>query len=216
MMVKRVFARHASAGSYNNWRSPDGKAVSDGWVVEVDAAVLPADSDSRGLSQQRNRPAFDTWADAVAWLDSCGVRPAGWKRVKGGDYVMDPSGTDTPCDRPTTGGDSRWPIYTRCDKRRKPGEDACGLHLAADRKAAERTAARKAERERSEAGSQIAEDAIEALAGLGIDAQRHYQVPLGSGMGRYTGKVTVHAEDVLALVRRLSDAAALLGEDMPQ
>lgn len=152
---------------------------------------------------------FPDWAALSAWVEER-YGEVGWKR-DGRTARYEPSTThhDVPCDITTAVSEGRWTRFGRCTNRIKDGNEKCGLHLAHERKAAEREAASNARKQRSDAAQAIAQDAVAALASQGIEARAHYHTDSG-----YTGKVTVHAEDVLALLRKLAHAEEILGEEL--
>lgn len=171
-----------------------------GWTIARDGQVVERGADRRHRI---------SWSEV---LERTGV--TSWKRVTRSErwrfphWVPDEGSTAVPCEVDMQ-GQGRWPTFNRCGRVALPESGKCKMHTNADRKAAEREAAWRERDEASTAGRRIAQDACDLIAtvdlgGRQLKAQPYYAVPFGSGMGRYTGQVIVHAEDLTALIRRLN------------
>ena len=88
--------------------------------------------------------------------------------------------------------DSTGSFYV-CNKKRKPGEKLCGVHLNSERKREDR---RQASIERAgekwKRDDQLTKDRLAAAAELGVQTNRN-------------GHIGMHAEDFLALCRELTE-----------
>lgn len=182
-----IFPRHEGSGSYR-----------DGELCYVAAArpgrkIPETGTEKRGLFRENESP-WVSFNEAATFLRSryktladCGFTH--WK----GAYLPTSDGTDVPCGLRG---------YNFCSRPIKTN-GMCGQHAAAATRR-ETEAVAKAEatadaQERSDAGERIAKDALTALDGTGIEAEA-----VAHGYPRrYTGEVTMHAEDLLALTRLL-------------
>lgn len=182
----------------------------DGWRAYY---VLPLGGSA--MTDRTVSKTFDTWEDFARWAeDRHGI--TGWKREsRSGHYLPSLASNDVPCDVHTAVDEGRWTRFGRCDNRRKPGEEMCGMHLAHKRKAEEKAQAERERAERVEAAKAIASDAMEALKARGIDSRLEYKPYYSaSNPGGYTGGVSIHAEDLLAMLRKLERAEAMLGAEL--
>lgn len=173
-------------------KSGSGTYAYDGWGWSVDGR----------LSEQKMLGGGDTY-DFDRVVTATGVLH--WKRVDGHWWVPDLKGKSTarPCCVRVNRGDSRWSQYGPCGKPIKE-DGKCGMHNRQIAKQAEAEQAYKDKRARSDAGSRIAKDAVEALGARGIPAVVNYESGYkASDFHGYDGRVKIHAEDLLALLRKI-------------
>lgn len=155
-----------------------------------------ADGETRQLKVVKGEPYGGTYAfDRV--VKALGIQH--WKR-RDGYWIPDPKGAseDRPCCKPVSSGD-RWPHHFPCDKPIKT-DGLCGIHARQVQKRVESNEKYDNDRARSEAGHRIARDAVGALDKRAIKAGINFTT--GASFG-YDGKVVVHGEDILALLRRV-------------
>lgn len=133
-----------------------------------------------------------------------------WKRTKG-KWVPDPAGKSAarPCCTPISTNE-RWSHRGPCPQPIKE-DGLCGTHLRQKKKHAADDEAYKKGREASNAGAAIAKDAQRVLEQRGVSSRVHYKPGVGSKLGGYDGGVVIHAEDVIAMVRRLEHFEEIMG-----
>lgn len=204
---------HSHNGGYDALTAVvDGRTVSGRWLAVPPSGKAFKLAPGEKIPLMRNVKPFATFDDAAAFIERVYSLEPGWAREKHGRWVPKAGSTDRPCGESTYRSEGLSTTHGTCDLRRKPGEAKCGRHLTVDRKAAERRADEQEKAAQSDAGKSIAADAIEALkardivAGLDYEPYRSARSP-----GGYTGRVTVHAEDVLAMVRRLAHLEEVVG-----
>lgn len=125
-----------------------------------------------------------------------------WIR-KGGYWIPDPKGKSDkrPCCKGVSTNE-RWSHHGPCEQAIKE-DGLCGTHLRQISESKRKDDEWKAKQARSDSGKRIAQDGVDALEKRGIKAGVHYHSAHKFEDSGYTGKVTVHAEDLLALLRRL-------------
>ena len=162
-------------------------------VVRPDRKIPETGNEKRALFRENQSP-WVTFEDAANFIRSrySNLADCGFTHWKGA-YLPTSDGTDVPCGPRG---------YNYCSRPAKTN-GMCGQHAAAKNRrevaAAERAAADAEAEERSTAGERIAKDAVASLDGTSIDA-----TPVTHGYPKqYTGELTIHAEDLLALTRLL-------------
>lgn len=184
----------------------DGQLALWGVVAPSHVTFTPEPNERINFSKDRYH-VFVTFADAAKWcFDHYGI--IGFKRDKFGGYHPSTTDHDVACGRHIHRTEGRsfsvWP----CDRLSVDGGE-CKLHRSlTERQETKRAAEAEAERvrkERSTSGQRIAKDAIDALAEEEITATPDWN------RGGYNGRVSVHAEDVLTMVRELRRLREILG-----
>lgn len=98
--------------------------------------------------------------------------------------------TEELCTKKVNRGDSRWPRYFDCG-RPVHQDGLCKMHFNAQQK---REAKMRAEKERwgrsADAGA-AADERVRQLASLGVEAKKFFDVRVMSGLGEYTGGVSL-------------------------
>jgi len=159
---------------------------------------------------------FATFDDAAAWCErTYGI--VGWKRDRFGGYHPNPKGTDRPCGESMSSYEGLASTHGWCDKKRKPGEDLCGIHLNAIRTREKNQAAADEHSSRSDENQRAAQDVVDELAEFGIEkAKPHYHSDRSFSKSGYTGDVIVDGEKLKGLLTQLRMAREILGDDMPE
>lgn len=210
----QVFAAAPKTHGYDSGCTADGKAANWNLYAHPGKAWKLADGErSCGMHQGKAKP-FATFDDLAAWCEEkLGI--TAWEGDRWGGWHPSTTKDERPCEERVSATGIRMPPSGPCGKKIKPGEDVCGVHLGARNRATAKAAEYREKTESSAAGHKIAQDAVAALEAHGIKSREHYHIPLaGSDPGRYTGEVRVHAEDVLALLRKLDHAAEILGAEL--
>lgn len=184
-----VWITGMSGGDYR-----DGQLALWGVVAPNHVTFSPEPNERINFDKDRYH-VFVTFADAAKWcLDHYGI--IGFKRDKFGGYHPSTTERDMACGRHMHRTEGRsfsvWP----CNRLSVDGGE-CKLHRSLiERNNAKRSAERIRE-ERSTSGQRIAQDVIDALAEEKIEASADWS------RGGYNGRVSIHAEDVLTMIREL-------------
>jgi hypothetical protein len=114
-----------------------------------------------------------------------------------------PEEAQRPCSEKVYRSQGRAPGTTHpCARPALDGDTLCGLHRGGRNRAAAAEAERAQANDRSLSNRQIAEDAVAELAALDIKGKANFEI---HGSGSYDGRVKVHAEDLLALLREVRE-----------
>jgi hypothetical protein len=192
--------------------SRDHKTAWWGVVAATGRAFIADPNEKLNQKDARKYHVFVTFDDAAAWcLKAYNI--TGWKRDKFGGYHPDPSAHDRPCGRPMFKDQGRWTSFSVCDRLSVDGGE-CKFHRSVDLRASTKQTAeaekRRTVKESSDAGKQIAADAIAALEDESIKARPSSHVV--DYDYAYTGEVIIHAEDILRLTRELAHLREMLGK----
>jgi hypothetical protein len=163
---------------------------------------------------------FASWDDLVYWArQTLGVD--GWDCLSGTNYWTPvPGSTAAPCMETVRHGDARMSSYGTCAKPIKEN-GLCGQHAAVVRRRTEAAQERQAHKEQEDANHRIAADAVEALAKFalegrdvpGVKASCDYDSYRSERMpGGYNGRVSLHAEDLLAILREVGWRREAMGD----
>lgn len=222
--VRRLTDQDSGRGR-SGTRSPgaQGDIASDSWSLvgpPLDGLATPPHVIKPRLHASKGSIPFASWDDLVLWArETLGVD--GWDCLAGeNDWTPVTGSTARPCEESVRHGDGRMSNYGTCGKPVKE-DGLCGLHLAAKNRRHAAADDRRSHREQEEAAHRIAADAVAALAKFtpegkeqpGVPASCDYDAYRGAtNPGGYNGRVTIHAEDLLAILREVGWRREVMGD----